>query len=126
MRVAELDFPGVRPQAKRAPQFRNGYAYVEKHYREWRDAFGAMARRQWQDMGHTQPIDYPIAVSVVFGTASGVMRGDLDNAFAGASDGLMDGGVLRDDKLIRRLFAEVRKVPRAGVGITIRIETLED
>lgn len=115
-----LTFPGVRPQSKRNSQFRNGIAYVEPHYRLWRRDFGALARRQYSG----EPIAAPVAVSVTFATVSGKLRGDLDNGFAGVADGLMDGGVLADDKWIRRLSAEVVKAKRGQHGITVTIETV--
>lgn len=117
---AELDFPGVRPQSKRNSQFRNGYAYVEPHYKEWRQAFGALAKAQWGDRA---PLAEPIATQLVVATASGVIRGDLDNVLAAVHDGLMDGQVISDDRWVRRFQAEVRKVPRANVGLWVRIET---
>lgn len=123
-----LQFPGIRPQSKRNSQFRNGFAYVEPHYRAWRNLFGMLARGQWlrPDFTLREPIADPIAVTVTFKTASGVMRGDLDNSFAAVADGLMDGNVLEDDKWIRRLHAEVVKAQKAEVGITVQIELLSN
>jgi Holliday junction resolvase RusA-like endonuclease len=115
-----LQFPGMRPQSKRNSQFANGRPYVEPHYKRWRNEFGLAARMQWRK----PPLAEPVAVAVVFKTASGLMRGDLDNAFAGCADGLMDGGVLADDKWIKRLAAEVVKVHKSEVGISITIERL--
>jgi Holliday junction resolvase RusA-like endonuclease len=122
-----LIFPGIRPQSKRNSQFAHGRPYVEPHYRRWRAIFGMLARGQWLTDGFRlkEPLAEPVSVSVTFATASGVMRGDLDNSFAAVADGLMDGGVLDDDKWIRRLSAEVVKVPKANVGITVRIEAID-
>lgn len=121
-----LDFPGIRPQSKRNSQFRNGYAYVEPHYRSWRGAVAAIARGQWlrPDFTMREPLTDPIAVSVTFKTASGLLRGDLDNGFAGLMDALQEAGVIENDRLIRRLSAEVVKAKRSDCGITVRIEQI--
>lgn len=124
--MIHLDFPGIRPQAKRNSQFRNGYAYVEPHYRAWRNMVAAVARGQWlrTDFTMREPLSEPMAVSVTFRTASGILRGDLDNAFAGLMDALQAAEVIENDKLIRRLSAEVVKVPRKDVGISVSIEQI--
>ena len=121
-----LEFPGIRPQSKRPPRFYNGRSIVEPHYKAWRNLFGMLARGQWlrPDFTMREPIADPVAVTVTFKTASGVMRGDLDNSFAAVADGLMDGDVLEDDKWICRLSAEVVKAPRSEVGITVTITPL--
>jgi Holliday junction resolvase RusA-like endonuclease len=121
-----LEFPGIRPQSKRNSQFRNGFAYVEPHYRAWRSLAAGVARSQWlrPDFTMREPIDDAIAVSVTFKTASGVMRGDLDNGFAAMADVLQDSGIIANDKQIKRLSAEIVKSPRSDVGITVTITPL--
>lgn len=118
--MIRLEFPGTRPQSKRNSKFAHGRTYVDPVYAAWRRDFGRAAQIQYRG----EPIAEPIAVSITFGTASGLMRGDLDNSFAACADGLMDGGVLDDDKWIRRLSASVVKARRDQVGIVIEIERL--
>jgi Holliday junction resolvase RusA-like endonuclease len=121
-----LEFPGVRPQSKRNSQFRNGFAYVEPHYRQWRTMAAMVARGQWlrPDFTMREPLTDPISVAVTFKTASGVMRGDLDNGFAAMADVLQDAGVIENDRQIKRLSAEVVKVPKGHAGITVTICTI--
>lgn len=124
--VIVIDFPGIRPQSKRNSQFRNGFAYVEPQYRQWRALAEGVARCQWlrPDFTMREPISDPIAMAVVFKTASGLLRGDLDNGFAAMADVVQNAGIIENDRQIKELSAKVVKAPRAEVGITVTIQPL--
>ena len=116
-----LAFPDFKPMAKARPRFGQGYVHMPKPYVDWKYAFAARAK--WQYNG--EPIVGLLSVDVVFKTQTGSMRPDLDNAFGAVADALQEAGVIGNDRQIVGLCCHVEKAKKPDVGIMVTIDVIE-
>lgn len=84
----------IAPRPACRPRFRsNGCVYNDPSYKAWLDEFAGIVRRIW--LG--EPLKRVTHLKIVFNGET--KRGDLDNYLKAALDGLVYGGVLKNDNL---------------------------
>lgn len=103
----------MKPAAKARPRVTRNGTWMPHAYQAWRREFVTHCEGSEQVSG-------PFSLAVRFETKSGTMRPDLDNAAAAVLDALQDAEMVENDRLCRRLFAEVVKAK--GNRIVIDIE----
>lgn len=116
-----MTFPGFKPMAKARPRFGQGYVHMPKPYVDWKYAFAARAK--WQYNG--EPLEGRLSVDVVFATQTGSMRPDLDNAFGAVADALQEAGVIGNDRQIVGLSCHVEKAKKSDVGIVVTVDVID-
>lgn len=84
----------IAPRPACRPRFRsNGCVYNDPSYKAWLDEFAGIVRRTWPD----DPLKHISHISIIFNGQT--KRGDLDNYLKATLDGLVYGGVLKNDNL---------------------------
>ena len=86
---------------------------------EFTDVAYSQIRNQ---LGSYKPITVPVAVDVVFFTDD---RPDMDNLLCGLLDCLQDCGVLKNDRLVRRVNMRREKTRPSEARTAINIGELE-
>jgi hypothetical protein len=84
----------IAPRPACRPRFRsNGCVYNDPSYKAWLDDFSGIIRRIWLE----EPLKQVSHISIIFNGLT--KRGDLDNYLKATLDGLVYGGVLKNDNL---------------------------
>lgn len=106
-----------------------------KTLRPWRKTVKAAAQAAWRDHGHS-PIGEPVQATVAFlfpPLTSAPDRHwladtpDIDKLERALYDGLTDGGLLRDDKLVVKHLVSKRYVEAGeSPGVLVEIDSLAD
>jgi Holliday junction resolvase RusA-like endonuclease len=121
----------MRPGAARPNLFdTNG-----KDLRPWRGKVKKAAQAAWRDLGRS-PIGDPVQATILFlfpPVPSAPDRHwtadtpDIDKLERALYDGLKDGGMLRDDKLVvKHLVAKRYVEPHEKPGVSVELESLAD
>lgn len=132
--------PGIPvPQGSKGASNRGGKPHTfdtnSKELRPWRRKVRDECRRVWRDEGRS-PVNEPVHLEAIFRflpTFSDPDRHwkagvpDLDKLLRALGDGMVDGGLLKDDNIIVRvvaakLFCELSDEP----GVEVTLQSLAD
>jgi len=108
----------IAPRPACRPRFRsNGCVYNDPSYKAWLDEFAGLVRRIW--LGDA--LSHVSHISIVFNGET--KRGDLDNYLKATLDGLVYGGVIKNDNLsvIDSIETSYSRAVSGGAWIGIKI-----
>lgn len=109
-------FIPMAPLGKARPRVTKRGTYMPIKYSKWKAEFGMRAKLAWAPF---HPITGPFSMRIIFGTLTGKMRSDLDNAFASVADALQDAGLIANDRDCRHLSARLIVTKQPGISVEV-------
>jgi Holliday junction resolvase RusA-like endonuclease len=104
----------VIPKAR--PRHNGNQSYLPSGYRDWKESAIAELRCQYQGQ--------PITKAAIAITIMGSARGDLDNLAGAILDALVQGDILKDDRLSCVPKLTITHVPGKARGATIYVQEI--